>query len=265
MFDSANLSLSHTPVVSLLGAKLHALTEAQCVQLVMTQLAQQRGGWLVTINLDHLRRLVNDPTYTALCAKATLVVADGMPLVWASRLQGTPLPQRVTGSDLIWQLTARAAVENRSIYLLGGTPTALSATALILQQRYPGLRLVGTFCPNFGFEHRPGEMNQLTTAVAAARPDIIYVALGSPKQERVIEQLRADLPGAWWMGVGISFSFVSGEIKRSPVWLQQLGLEWLYRLIQEPQRLFKRYLLLGLPFALTLFWHALGYRLGLRK
>ena len=252
--------ISHIPIIHVQGAKLHAITEKQCVDIVMDELNAGRAGSIVTMNLDHLRRFVKDGRYRVLCKKATLHVADGMPLVWASRLQGTPLPERVTGSNLIWSLSEAAAKNGRSVFLLGGQPGTAQETANILQTAYEGLKIAGTYYPPHGFENEPDYINQMAQAVIDAQPDIIYVALGSPKQEKLIEKLRQQLPTVWWLGVGISFSFVSGYIPRAPRWMQAAGLEWLHRLMQEPRRLADRYLVHGFPFFLSLLARSLFRR-----
>jgi N-acetylglucosaminyldiphosphoundecaprenol N-acetyl-beta-D-mannosaminyltransferase len=175
-----------------------------------------------------------------------------MPLIWASRLQGTPLPARVAGSDLIWSLTERAAREGCSVFLLGGNPGAAEAAAAEFTRRFPALRVAGHYCPPVGFENDPVQAAAIDAMLAAARPDIVYVGLGAPKQERLITRLRPLLPAAWFLGIGISFSFVTGEVRRAPRWMQVAGLEWAHRLVQEPRRLAKRYLVHGLPFAAKL-------------
>lgn len=237
------------PLIHLRGIPLHALSEPAAIQYILDALEAGRGGWVITVNLDHLRRLVRDESLRQLYAGADLRVADGMPLVWAAKLQGTPLPQRVAGSSLISTLSARAAQRGRSVYLLGGEPGSAEEAARVLQERYPGTRIAGTSCPEMGFEKDPIKLGALIEEVCGADPDIVYVGLGSPKQERLIEQLRARLPRAWWLGVGISFSFLSGQVRRAPGWMQRMGLEWLHRLWQEPGRLARRYLVDGLPFA----------------
>lgn len=240
------------PQVELCGVRFDAPTEAQCVEHVVSEIGQGRGGWIVTPNLDHLRRLVADESFRSTCAPADLAVADGMPLVWAGRLQGTPFPERVAGSHLITSLSVAAGRAGRSVYLLGGDEGTAEAAAEVLQARCPGLRIAGTDCPAPGFEADPERMRQLVGQLTAAQPDIVYVALGSPKQERLIGELRGELPGAWWIGIGISFSFLSGDVRRAPPWMQRVGLEWLHRLAQEPRRLARRYLVDGLPFAARL-------------
>lgn len=244
------------PVVTLNGVVLHAMTEAGCIRHIMQELDARRGGVVVTPNLDHLRRCETDMSFCALVAEADLVVADGMPLVWASKVQGTPLPERVAGSDLISSLSAAAAEHGRSMFLLGGDPGTAEAAAKVLQQRHPHLRIVGTLCPPYGFDKKDEEIRRIVDALAAAKPDIVFVALGSPKQEMLVERIRKVLPRAWWLGVGNSFNFLSGQVRRAPVWMQKRGLEWVHRLLQEPKKLFKRYIVFGVPFAAKLMTKA---------
>ncbi len=240
------------PEIGLRGVGIHAISEAETVQYILDELDQGRGGWVVTPNLDHLRRLLKHPSFRRLYEEADLRVVDGMMLVWACSLQRTPVPERVAGSDLISSLSEGAAGRSRSIFLLGGNPGSAEGAAGVLEERYPGLRVAGTECPPFGFEKDPLAMGKITKQLKAEQPDIVFVALGSPKQEYVIRMLRDELPGTWWLGVGISFSFLTGEVKRAPRWVRRIGCEWLHRLSQEPIRLFKRYIVHGLPFATLL-------------
>jgi N-acetylglucosaminyldiphosphoundecaprenol N-acetyl-beta-D-mannosaminyltransferase len=240
------------PTVDLRGVHINAITEEQSVRHIMSELAAGRGGMVVTPNLDHLHRCLHDVQFAALVSEAEMIVADGMPLVWASNLQGTPLPERVAGSNLISSLSHAAAQAGKTVYLLGGAPGTAEGAARALQAKFPSLKIAGTICPPYGFENDPTMMAELIAAVSSARPDIVFVALGSPKQERLILKLRPLLPHAWWLGVGISFSFLSGDVRRAPVWMQKIGMEWLHRLVQEPRRLFHRYVVVGIPFAIEL-------------
>lgn len=240
------------PTVRIRNVRFHAISEAQCIRHILNEIDHGRGGWVVTPNLDILRRCEQEAEVGRLVGCADVVVADGMPLIWASRLQGSALPERVAGSNLIHSLTAAAAEAERSIFLLGGDPGTAEDAASVLQSRNPELVVAGHACPPVGFGADVDYMAELTTRLVEAGPDIVYVALGCPKQERLIERLRPHLPNAWWLGIGISFSFVSGDVRRAPVWMQRAGLEWIHRLCQEPRRLARRYLLEGLPFALRL-------------
>jgi N-acetylglucosaminyldiphosphoundecaprenol N-acetyl-beta-D-mannosaminyltransferase len=253
--------------VELCGMPLASLHTQQLIDHVFDSLAQARGGWLVTANLDFLRRFVHDPASRDIYADADLRVADGMPLVWASYVQGTPLPERVAGSSLVLPLCQRAAREGRSVYLLGGDPAAAQVAAQRLTEGAPGLVLAGLTSPNISAQVSEDDVAPIRAELLRTRPAIVFVAFGSPKQERVIARLRAELPEAWWIGVGISFSFIAGHVARAPVLLQKLGLEWAHRLVQEPDRLFRRYVIEDIPFAFELFgraalarWHSEGKR-----
>ncbi len=253
-------TMSMFPRITLYGATLTAMREQECVRVILDELDAGRGGWLMTLNLDHLRRFVMDASYATTVARADMLVADGMPLIWASRLLKTPLPERITGSNLIWSLSEGAAARGCSVFLLGGRNDVAQLSAKILQASYRALRVAGVYAPPFGFEEDAVEMEALFEAVCRAQPDIIYVALGSPKEDNLIAQLRARVPRAWCIGVGISFSWVAGALPRAPLWMQQFGLEWLHRLWHEPRRLGRRYLVDDVPFALRLFVHALSAR-----
>src|SRR5262245_5250869 len=250
--------------VDLMGVQIHAISEDDCVDHVVNCARRGQGGWVVTPNLDHLRRLVQQPGFCALCSRASLRVADGMPLVWASRIGGTPLPERVTGSNLVFSLTRAASRANVAVSFVGGNPGTAERAAALLQRRFPALDVRGTHCPAPVFESDAARLHELATELRGESPGLVYVALGSPKQELVIDRIRGALPHAWWLGVGISFSFVTGEVRRAPRLLQVTGLEWLHRLLQEPRRLARRYLVQGLPFAARLLLASLQRRLQRR-
>ncbi len=245
-------SATRIETIQLMDVIFHCINERQCIEYVMEELSEGRGGMLVTPNLDHLRRTTQQPFFARLVAESNIVVADGMPLVWASRLQRTPLPARVAGSDLISTMSKSAGENGRSVFLLGGDPGAAQAAADVLTSRYPSLAVSGVHCPVPGFETNPEALAEIIDVLTAARPDIIYVGLGSPKQEQLIHELREWLPKAWWLGVGYSFSFLAGHGQRAPRWMQRTGLEWAHRLWCEPRRLARRYLIEGIPFAAKL-------------
>jgi N-acetylglucosaminyldiphosphoundecaprenol N-acetyl-beta-D-mannosaminyltransferase len=246
--------------VDLEGLGIAPWSEMETVDHVMRSLGEGRGGWMVTVNLDILRQVVKVEGIRELVGASDLKVADGMPLLWAARLQGTPLPERVCGSNLIHSLPAAAAPAGRSIFLLGGDPGTAEAAADALRTRHPDLRIAGTHCPEFGFERDPERIADMERRIAEASPDIVFVALGFPKQERLVERIRAAAPQAWWIGVGISFSFASGQVKRAPRWVQSIGLEWVHRILQEPRRLFVRYVVHDIPFGLGLLGRAIARR-----
>jgi N-acetylglucosaminyldiphosphoundecaprenol N-acetyl-beta-D-mannosaminyltransferase len=248
--------------IDIMGLELHGLSEDRVIAQALDGVGSGRGGWICPVNLDVLRQIVADPELGALVRGADLVVSDGMPLLWASRVQGTPLEHRVAGSSLIHTLTAAAAGAGASVFLLGGAPGVAEASADRLRESAPGLRIAGTHCPPMGFERSPDALRAIERALLAAQPDIVFVGLGFPKQERLILSVRHLLPAAWWVSCGISMSYVTGDVVRAPVWAQRLGLEWLHRLAQEPRRLARRYLVEGFPFLARLLSVSLRRRLG---
>jgi N-acetylglucosaminyldiphosphoundecaprenol N-acetyl-beta-D-mannosaminyltransferase len=243
--------------IELLGMPLAKLDRAALIDLMFDGLRSGKGGWVITANLDFLRRFVTDPEARSLYASADLRVADGMPLVWAASLRGEPLPERVPGSSLIWLIAERAATEGRSLYLLGGDPGAAEGAERELKKRWPEIRIAGRSSPWVACPPKPEEVDALSSELSALDPDIVLVAFGSPKQEFIIRALRERLPRCWMMGVGISFSFVAGQLKRAPVWMRRAGLEWVHRLAQDPRRLFTRYVLHDAPFSVRLFAEAI--------
>jgi N-acetylglucosaminyldiphosphoundecaprenol N-acetyl-beta-D-mannosaminyltransferase len=243
--------------VELMGLPLAVVSERQTIEHVISEVAAGRGGWICTMHLDMLRQWRRSDEVRALVSSIDIVVADGMPLVWACALRGTPLPGRVPGSTLTVSLTGAAAEAGNSVFLLGGKPGSAERAACELKRLYPQLRLAGTLCPPLGFENDPDYLDLMKTTLQGAAPDIVFVALGFPKQERLILELRPILPNAWLMGCGISFSLIAGELRRAPRVFQMLGLEWVFRLVQEPRRLFRRYIVHGIPFGVALMWRSL--------
>jgi len=240
--------------------RLAAASANELLDHMFGSLARGQGGWIVTANLDFLRRHAHDPAARELYSEADVCVADGMPLVWAMRLQGDHLPERIAGSSLMLPVAERAAVEGRSLYLLGGEPAANEKAAAVLRARWPGVVIAGASSPMVKNPPSPDDLHSLREELLQARPDIVLVGMGSPKQELIIRALRADFPRAWMIGVGMTFSFVAGTLSRAPEWMQRTGLEWCWRLAQEPKRLSRRYLLEDLPFSLELF-----ARVGLKR
>lgn len=242
------------------GVAIDHLDRPGFLARVADGIASHHGGLIITPNLDHLRRTRRDRTWRDLLAKADLVVADGTPLLWAARLRGTPLPERLAGSDLLWDLCALAAERGFSVFLLGGAPGAATQAAAVLTRRYPALRLVGCAAPSVDDQGRINDADATRAQLAATQPDLLLIGLGSPKQELLAQHLRTTLPSTWSIGIGVSFSFVDGSIRRAPLWMQRCGLEWMHRLVQEPRRLAGRYLVHGLPYAARLLLLCLWQR-----
>ena len=244
--------------------EFNLLTEAEVVQYIINESQAGRGGWVATPNIDICRHARRDPTARILVQGATLVVPDGMPLVWAAQLRGTPLAGRVTGSSLIFSLSSAAAIAGLSIYLLGGNLGVPDLAGTELARRYPGLRVAGTDAPPVGFDESPEEVAVIRKRLCQALPNIVYVGLGFPKQERLIAELVPALPGAWFIGCGAAIPFAAGTLSRAPAWMQGSGLEWMFRLIKEPRRLFHRYIVDDVPYAARLLISCAAERARMR-
>lgn len=241
------------------GIAFDGLREPEVVDRILDALSRGEGGTVVTPNVDILRQL-RRPALRWIAEDAELVVPDGMPIVWASRIRRRPLPERVTGSSLIWSLSRAAVAADRSVYLLGGAEGVAERAARQMTHSIPGLRVAGWSCPPFGFEKSEEQVEAVCAAVREAAPDIVFVALGFPKQERLGYRLRAEGP-VWAVGCGGALTMVAGEVPRAPEWLQRSGFEWVHRLVKEPRRMAKRYLVDDAPYALAMLARSLVLRL----
>ena len=234
------------------GVGFDPINEEEVVRRVLSELSTGHGGQIITPNVDILHRVARNAEARHHLDSSSIVVADGKPLIWASRLAGDALPARVPGSDLIWSLSAAMAAAGRSVYLLGGEPGTAARAEEVLHGRFPSLQLAGHLSPPFGFDTRDEEYDAVCDRVVAAGPDLVFVGFGFPKQERVIARLRPRLPGTWFLGCGAAIGFVAGVHSRAPGWMQESGLEWVHRLVMEPRRLMRRYLVDDVPFAVRL-------------
>lgn len=211
----------------------------RCDEFVAVGRATGRVHQIATVNADFVVNSLHDPELRRILQEADMATADGMPLVWASRLLGGPLPGRVTGADLVPALAERAARRGYSIYFLGAKPGVAAQAAEILRTRNPGLQVAGVFSPPAASVL---EMERsVFERVAAAKPDILLVAFGNPKQEKWIRMYAPELRVPVCIGIGGTLDMIVGVTKRAPQWMQRAGLEWLYRMLQEPRRLLKRY------------------------
>lgn len=200
-----------------------------------------RAHYIVTPNAQFVHLAHTNQRYADIIRDADLSVADGMPLVWASRLLGCPLPGRVNGTNLMIALCEMAAREGRSIYLLGGKPGSAELAVSKLRERFPDLRVVGIDCPPHGFHENPEMDAAVCRRIDEAEPHLLFAALGSPKQEYWLGS-HTHVGAKVMLGIGGSFELIGGVTRRAPRLLQEMGLEWLWRLMMEPRRLWKRYL-----------------------
>lgn len=230
--------------VNLLGTWIDRIDMEHAIDQVAEFVRSGQPHQAVTVNVDFLRLASGDIAFQNIINRADLVVADGMPLIWASRRLETPLPCRVTGVDMMLICAELAAREDYSIFLLGAAPGVGDEVACVLRARFPGLRIAGTYAPPSAALSTHDEAVRI---IRDARPDMLFVAFGAPKQELWIHQHCESLGVPLCMGVGGSFDMLAGRVRRAPLWMQRHGLEWFYRMVQEPRRLWKRYLVHDLP------------------
>ena len=198
-----------------------------------------KGHQVATVNADFAVKALRDPELRYLLQEADMATADGMPLVWGARLLGVPMEGRVTGADMVPALAERAAQKGYSLYLLGAAPGVAAHAGAIMQEKHPGLKIVGVCSPPYG---PILEMDRsILDDIKAAKPDILLVAFGNPKQEKWIGMYGRELGVPVMIGIGGTLDFIAGETKRAPEWMQKSGLEWVFRLAQEPRRLWRRY------------------------
>lgn len=201
------------------------------------------GGMVFTPNVDHVVLVEHNPRFRDVYSRVSLSLVDGVPVLWAARLLGTPLPEKVSGSDLVVPLVERAAARGWRVFLLGGGPGVAELAADKLKHLHPGLNVVGTAAPMIDIDGDPAPRRVVAEEIAAARPDLVLVAFGAPKQELFCDELRDVLSPAVLVCIGAGLDFVAGTIQRAPRWISKVGLEWAYRLAREPRRLAGRYLL----------------------
>jgi len=234
--------------VRILNGHFAAVTLEQTLERIFALIRTGRRGYLCTVNVAILMMMRGNPRLQRFVDGATLSVADGTPLVWASRILGQALPERVAGVDLVERLCERAALEGVGVYLLGATRPVVDAVAARMKGRFPELSLVGVQDGYFSAEEAEGRAR----AVRNSGAGVVIVGMGVPRQEYFIEEQWDNLGVSFAMGVGGSFEVLAGLRRRAPEILQRAGLEWAFRLIQEPRRLFKRYMVTNLQFVFHL-------------
>lgn len=249
--------------VNICGVEIDCVSFDQAAEIILAHAASRQStpGYVVTPNAQHILLLRGDTRFRESYQEALLIVPDGISLLWAASLLGTPLRGRVNGTDLFEHLCSLAARDSLRVYLLGGRRGAAERAAQVLQARHPELAIAGTDCPPFGFEKDAREMALIGERITKAAPDMLFVGLGTPKQEYWIHENYRRLGVPMSIGIGASIDFVSGMVRRAPVWMQKSGGEWLFRLFVEPRRLWKRYLI-GNP---QFMYQVLRQRLGLLK
>ena len=237
------IAVAFNSKINLLGTAIDNVTMEEALQTIERFIHEKNNRMVFTPTVDHLVKLKSDAEFREAYERCDLVLPDGMPLLWAGIFLGTPFKQKVSGSDLFPLFCVLAARKGYRLFLLGSPPGVASKASQILKAKSPGLQVVGTYSPPFDFEEDENENRKMVRMIRAAKPDILFVGLGAPKQEKWIAKYKNDYQCPVSMGVGASFDFVVDPRKRAPRWMSHAGLEWFWRLLHEPRRLWKRYLI----------------------
>lgn len=227
--------------IKFMNTDIDNLTMAETLNEIEKLIQKKNCSYVVTPNVDHIVRLEKDEELQKVYKNASLILTDGKPLIWISKWYKTPIKEKISGSDLFPRVCQLAANKNYTMYLLGAAEGVADTAARNLMKKYPGLNIVGTYSPPFGFEKNEQEMNKIKTQIQDVHPDILIVGFGCPKQEKFMYYHCKELGVPISFGLGASIDFEAGNIKRAPKWMSNHGLEWLYRFSKEPKRLFKRY------------------------
>lgn len=225
------------PIRWLFNVPIHALTMEQVLEIVDDTIRQRKSLLIGVVNAAKMVNMRRDPELAQSVLSADLILADGMAVVWACRVLGRRLPGRIPGIDLMERLLDRGRERGYRFFCLGATEEVLSKAVEQIQLRYPGVRIVGQQHGYFTLEEEPG----IVARIKATSPDVIFVAMTSPKKERFLARWSTQMAIPVCHGVGGSFDVIAGKVKRAPVLWQRLGMEWFYRVLQEPRRMFRRY------------------------
>lgn len=225
-----------------MNTEIDNITMEEALKAIEKLIGQNKNAYVVTPNVDHIVKLETDAEFQQVYKNADLILVDGKPLLWFAKWYKTPIVEKISGSDLFPKVCEMAAKKKYTMFFLGAAEGVAAKAAENLKRKYSGLQVVGTYSPPLGFEKSQDEVTKIIRVVNEAAPDILIVGLGAPKQEKFVFKYREKLQVPISLGLGASIDFEAGNVKRAPKWMSNVGLEWLYRLIKEPRRMFKRYI-----------------------
>lgn len=229
--------------ITFLNTEIDNLTMSEAIGEIDKLVINRKPSYVVTPNVDHIVKLEKDEEFKEVYKNADLILTDGMPLIWISKMKSTPIKEKVSGSDLFPEVCELAAKKGHKIFLLGAAEGVAAKAAKNLKKKYTGLNIVGTYSPSYGFEKKEDEIKKIIKIINEVKPDILAVGLGAPKQEKFLYKYKDKLNVPVSLAIGASIDFEAGNIERAPVFMQKCGLEWFYRLCKEPKRMFKRYII----------------------
>ena len=225
----------------LLNTCVNNVNMDEAIQAIEDMIASEKKSYIVAINVDVVMKIENDSYLKDITDKADMVLVDGKPLEWIAKWHKRPIKAKISGSDLVPLLCKRATEKGYSLFIIGGKDGIAEKAKQNLERDLPGIRIVGTYAPPFGFEKDEKELNRINEMISDAHPDILIACFGCPKQEKWIYENYQKYAAKVSVCAGATVDFLAGNVRRAPRWMSDHGLEWFYRFLQEPKRMFKRY------------------------
>ena len=225
----------------LLNTYVNNVNMDEAIQAIEDMIAYEKKSYIVAINVDVVMKIENDSYLKEITDRADMVLVDGKPLEWIAKWHKRPIKAKISGSDLVPLLCKRATEKGYSLFIIGGKDGIAEKAKQNLERDLPGIRIVGTYAPPFGFERDEKELNRINEMISDAHPDILIACFGCPKQEKWIYENYQKYAAKVSVCAGATVDFLAGNVNRAPKWMSNHGLEWFYRFLQEPKRMFKRY------------------------
>ena len=213
----------------------------EAIEYIEKCILERKIGHVITPNVDQIVRIENDNYFRTICENCELLLVDGHPLMWIAKWYGTPLKEKICGSDLVPELCRVAAQKGHSVFLLGAAEGVAAKAAENLKHKYAGLKVAGVYSPPYGFEKDEKEIEKINKILFESKADMLFVGMGVPKQDIFIYENMYKYQVPMSFSIGATIDFIAGIQKRAPKWVNQIGMEWFYRFLQEPKRMFKRY------------------------
>ena len=225
----------------LLNTYVNNLSMSETIDEIEKMIACEKKSYVVAINVDVVMKIEHDSYLKKITDNADMVLVDGKPLIWVSKIYKNPVKAKISGSDLVPLLCAEAAHKGYSLFIIGGKEGIAKKAKIRLEEQYPTINVVGTYAPPFGFEDDPNELDKINNMISEKKPDLLIACFGCPKQEKWIYENYQKYDAKVSICAGATVDFLSGNVNRAPKWMSEHGLEWFYRFLQEPKRMFKRY------------------------
>lgn len=225
----------------LLNTYVNNLSMSETIDEIEKMIACEKKSYVVAINVDVVMKIEQDSYLKKITDNADMVLVDGKPLIWVSKIHKNPVKAKISGSDLVPLLCAEAAHKGYSLFIIGGKEGIAKKAKIRLEEQYPTINVVGTYAPPFGFEDDSKELDKINNMISEKKPDLLIACFGCPKQEKWIYENYQKYDAKVSICAGATVDFLAGNVNRAPKWMSEHGLEWFYRFLQEPRRMFKRY------------------------